>query len=104
METTMNTRQPWIFGLAALGLALAAPVQAAPGLMDGAFMVARSEQGDAAGPDPRNARKDERPAEAGKRRASRREAKRDEPQGYGYGYERRKQQQTEEDSRSHGRR
>jgi hypothetical protein len=104
METTMNTRQPWIFGLAALGLALAAPVQAAPDLMDGPFMVARNNQGDEAGLDPRNVRKDERSTEAGKRRASRREAKRDEPQGYGYGYERRKQQQTEEDSHSRGRR
>ena len=102
----MNTRQPWIFGLAALGLALAAPVQAAPDLMNGAFMVAGNDRGGEAGPDARNARNDEPPTETNKRRASRREAKRDEPQGYGYGYgyERRKQQQTDADSRSRGRR
>ena len=96
----MNTRQLWIFGLTALGLALAAPVQAAPDLMDGAFIVAKRDRGDEVRPDQRDARKDER-------RATRREAEAEEPQGYGYGYERRQQKQKqrmEDDSRSRDRR
>jgi hypothetical protein len=100
METTMNTRQLWIFGLTALGLALAAPVQAAPDQMDNAFIVAQRDRGDEVRPAPRDARKDER-------RATKREAEAEEPQGYGYGYERRQQKQKqrmEEDSRSRDRR
>ena len=96
----MNARQLGIFGLAALGLALAAPVQAAPDLMDGALIVAKRERGDEVRPDRRDARKDER-------RAAGHEAETEEPQGYGYGYERRQQKQQqrlEEDSRSRGRR
>jgi hypothetical protein len=93
----MNTRHTLIFGLATLGLALAAPVQAARDLMDGAFIVAKRDRGDEVRPDPRDARKDER-------RASKREAGREEPQGYGYGYERRQQQRPEEDNRPRGRR
>jgi hypothetical protein len=96
----MNTRQLWIFGLTALGLALAAPVQAAPDLMDGAFIVAKRDRGDEVRPDQRDARKDER-------RATRREAEAEEPQGYGYGYERRQQKQQqrmEDDSRARDRR
>ncbi|MDO9465993.1 MAG: hypothetical protein Q7J36_01695 [Thiobacillus sp.] len=96
----MNTRQLWIFGLTALGLALAAPVQAAPDRMDGAFIVAQRDRGGEVRPDQRDARKDER-------RASKREAEAEEPQGYGYGYERRKQKQQqrmEDDSRSRDRR
>ena len=96
----MNTRQLWISGLAALGLALAAPVQAAPDLMDGAFIVAKSDRGDEIRPDRRDARKDER-------RTSRHEAGAEEPRGYGYGYERLRQkqpQQPEEGSRPRDRR
>ena len=96
----MNTRQLWIFGLTALGLALAAPVQAAPDWMDGAFIVAKRDRGDEVRPDQRDARKDER-------RASKREAEAEEPQGYGYGYERRQQKQQqrmEDDSRARDRR
>jgi len=93
----MNTRHTLIFGLAAFGLAVAAPVQAAPDLMDGAFIVAKRDRGDEVRPDPRDARKDER-------RAPKREAEREEPQGYGYGYERRQQQRSEEEDRNRGRR
>ena len=96
----MNTRQLWIFGLTALGLALAAPVQAAPDLLDGAFIVAKRDRSDEVRPDPRDARKDER-------RATKRETEREEPQGYGYGYERRQQKQhqrMEDDSRPRSRR
>ena len=93
----MNRRQPWLFGLAGLGLVLAAPAQAAPAFLDGAFMVAKRERGNEIRQDQRAARQEER-------RASRREAERDQPQGYGYGYERRQQQQFEQDSRPRGRR
>ncbi|HSJ81439.1 MAG TPA: hypothetical protein VK910_09485 [Thiobacillus sp.] len=96
----MNTRQLWISGLTVLGLALAAPVQAAPDWMDGAFIVAQRDRGDEVRPGQRDARKDER-------RASKREAEAEEPQGYGYGYERRQQKQKqrmEDDSRSRDRR
>jgi len=93
----MNTRQTWIFGLAALGLALTAPVQAAPDFMDGAFIVAKNDRGDEVRQEPRDPRKDDR-------RASKHETVREDPQGYGYGYERRQQQRIEENDRSRGRR
>ena len=96
----MNTRQLWIFGLTALGLALAAPVQAAPDWMDAASIVAQRDRGDEVRPDPRDARRDER-------RATKREAEAEEPRGYGYGYERRQQKQKqrrEDDSRTRDRR
>lgn len=96
----MNTRQLWISGLTALGLTLAAPVQAAPDWMDGALIEAQRDRGDEVRPDQRDARKDER-------RASKREAEAEEPRGYGYGYERRQQKQKqrrEDDSRTRDRR
>ena len=96
----MNTRQLWIFGLTTLGLALAAPVQAAPDRMDDVFIVAQRDRSDKVHPDQRDARKDER-------RATKREAEAEEPQGYGYGYERRQQKQKqrmEDDSRTRDRR
>lgn len=100
----MNARQLGIFGLAALGLALAAPVQAAPEFMDGAFIVvSQNDPVDETRRDRRDARK-EVPPEGSTRRASKRDAKREESQGYGYGYERRQQQRFEEDDRSRGRR
>ena len=106
MNTLMgiNKRQPWIFGLAALGLALAAPAQAAPDFMDGAFIVAKNDRGDEVRPDQRDTRKGEQASEGGKRRASGREAEREEPQGYGYGYERRQQQEPDNGTRPRGRR
>ena len=99
----MNARQLGIFGLAALGLALAAPVQAAPDFMDGALIVAQRDRTEEARQERREARKDEYP-EGHKQRATRRGAGREEPQGYGYGYERRQQQRSEEDDRNRGRR
>jgi hypothetical protein len=103
METTMKTRQTWIFGLATLGLALAAPVQAAPHFMDDAFIVAKGDRADAF----RQERRDPRDvqSEEDKRRATKRADEHDQPDGYGYGYERRHRQQGfEEDSRPRGRR
>jgi len=97
----MNTRQLGIFGLAALGLALAAPVHAAPDFMDGAFIVVKRDRSEEIRQDQRDARRDERRDE---RRATRRDANREDPQGYGYGYERRQQQRFEEDNRTRGRR
>ena len=93
----MIKRQLWIFGLATLGLALAAPVQAAPDFMDGSFIVAKRDRDEEVRPDQRDVRKDDR-------RKSKREAEREEPQGYGYGYERRQHERVEEDSRSRDRR
>lgn len=93
----MNARQLGIIGLAALGLALTAPVQAAPDFMEGAFIVAKRDRADEVRQDRREARKDDR-------RAARRQAEREEPQGYGYGYERRQQQRYEDEGRPRGRR
>lgn len=94
----MDTRQTWIIGLAALGLAMASPVHAAPDYMDGAFVVAKRDRGDEARPDRRDAHKPDQ------RRATRREAERNEPPGYGYGYERRQQERPEPDRRPRERR
>lgn len=92
----MNTRHIGIFGLAALGLALAAPVHAAPNFVDGLIVVAKRDREEV-----RDARRDDRKED---RRAQRQNAERDDAQGYGYGYERRQQQRTEEDDRNRGRR
>jgi hypothetical protein len=98
----MNTRESalirnsWVIGLAALGLAVAAPVQAAPDFLNGAFIVAKQDHSEETRTDQRDAGKDER-------RASKRKADRDEPEGYGYGYERRQQQRSNDESRSRGR-
>ncbi len=94
----MDTRQTWIIGLAALGLAMVSPVHAAPDYLDGAFIVAKRDRGDEARQDRRDARKPDQ------RRAPGRAAERNEPPGYGYGYERRQQEQPEPDSRPRGRR
>ena len=81
----MNTRHTWMLGLAALGLALAAPAQANPDGLDESFMVAAHDTRDRVRQEPRNENKDTRSS-------NKREAERNEPQGYGYGYERRQQQ------------
>ncbi len=96
----MKTQTSWIFGLAALGLALAAPVQAAPNYMEDAFIVARNDKGNNARYDQDDSRKDNKD----KRSKSRGDAEREDSQGYGYGYERRQQERNEEDSRPRGRR
>ncbi|MGE5732802.1 MAG: hypothetical protein ACM37U_12720 [Gemmatimonas sp.] len=93
----MNTWHIGILGLAALGLAMAAPVQAAPDFMEGAFIVAKRDRVDEVRPDPGDDRRDTR-------RDSRREAEREEPHGYGYGYERRQQQRNQDEDRPRGRR
>lgn len=89
-------RKSWVIGLAALGLAVAAPVQAAPDFINGAFIVAKQDRGDETRTDQRDAGKDAR-------RTSKRKTDRDEPEGYGYGYERRQQQRSNDESRSRGR-
>jgi hypothetical protein len=98
---TINTRHIGIWGLAALGLAVTAPVQAAPDFMEGAFIVAKRDRSDEVRPDQRDDRRDTR---GDTRRETEREAGREEPRGYGYGYERRQQQRNEEEGRSRGRR
>jgi hypothetical protein len=90
------TRKSWVIGVAALGLAVAIPAQAAPDFMDGAFIVAKQDRGE-------ETRTDQRDAGKGERRASKRKADRDEPESYGYGYERRQQQRSEDENRSRGR-
>lgn len=87
----MNTRQIALFGMAALGLTLAIPAQAASDYPEGAFVVAKRESRDEARQDPRDAR-----GEA--HRDRRREAEREESRGYGYGYERRHQRDHEQEN------
>jgi hypothetical protein len=99
METTMNARHNWIFGLAGLGLVIAAPVQAAPDFLGDVIIVAKRDQAEDARPDSRDSRQDKRG-----RRESKREVESEEPQGYGYGYERRQRRGSEEDSRNRDRR
>lgn len=104
METTMNARQLGLFGLAALGLALTAPVHAAPDFMDSAFIVAQRDRGDrtdARREERRDVRQDDR---RDTRQDDRRDAGREETRGYGYGYERRQQQRFENEDRQRGRR
>ncbi|MBT9590932.1 MAG: hypothetical protein IV089_08500 [Thiobacillus sp.] len=93
----MIKRQRWIFGLASLGLVLAAPVHAAPDFMDGSVIVAKRDQADEVRQGKRDTRKDDR-------RDARREAEREEAQGYGYGYERRHQERNEQEGRPRDRR
>ena len=85
----MNSRYSGLFGLAAIGLALAGPVQAAPVFMNDAFIVAQRDRGDDVRQGPRDSRRNERAA-------PRRGVEREEPRGYGYGYERRHQREREE--------
>lgn len=96
----MNARQLGLFGLAALGLALTAPVHAAPDFMESGFIVAQRDRDDKTDT-RRQDRRDTRPDE---RRDTRRDAEREEPRGYGYGYERRQQQRFEDEDRQRGRR
>jgi len=93
----MNARNNLILGAAVLGLALVAPVQAAPDFMDGSFIVAKRDQADESRQDKREARKSDR-------RDAKHEAGRETPPGYGYGYERRQQEKNEQDDRSRDRR
>lgn len=90
----MNNRHIGIFGVAALGLVLAAPVHAGRDFEQGRFYVAERarDRGEAV----RHERPEPRPAE---RRSQRREAEREEPHGYGYGYERRQRHDREDDMR-----
>jgi hypothetical protein len=99
METTMNTRHNWIFGLAGLGLAMAAPVQAAPDFLGGMLIVAQSDRARESQREPREVRKDR-----DGRRESKREIENEEPRGYGYGYERRQKRDSEDDDRNRSRR
>jgi hypothetical protein len=100
---SMNTRQFRILGLAVLGLAFAAPVQAdGETFLDGVLIAARDGSDTRAREEPR-ARGAEDYRDGRDRRANQRDAERDEPRGYGYGYERRQQRGSEYDGRSRGR-
>ena len=94
----MTARKNWMFGLAALGLAIAAPVQASPdGFTSPVWIVAKRDT-------DREVRRDEREPRKDERRSMRREAERENPEGYGYGYERRQQHRHESDERRRDRR
>lgn len=97
----MTTRHNWIFGLAALGLAIAIPVQAAPNYRDDVIVMAKRDRADEGRQNPRDTRRDERRDD---RRDARRKDVREEPEGYGYGYERRQQRRFEDDDRPRDRR
>lgn len=81
----MNTRHTWMAGVAALGFALAPSAQANPEGLNGSFRIAARDSRDGVRQDQRNDNRDTRSS-------NKREAGRNEPQGYGYGYERRQQQ------------
>lgn len=81
----MNTPYIWMAGVAALGFALATPAQANPEGLDESFRVAARDSRDDVRQDQRNDKQDTRSS-------NKREAGRNESQGYGYGYERRQQQ------------
>ncbi len=95
----MNARQLGLIGLAALGLALAAPVHAAPDFMESAFIVVQRDRSDRT-----DARRHDRRDTRDTRQDDRRDVGREESRGYGYGYERRQQQRYEDDDRQRGRR
>jgi hypothetical protein len=84
-ETMMNARTYGMFGIATLTLALAAPVQAAPDILDGLIILAKQDRSD-----ERDVRRDDRSDE-------RRNLKRDDDDEYGTGYERRKQKRDDRD-------
>ena len=83
----MNARTYGMFGIAALTLALAAPVQAAPDILDGLIILAKKDRSD-----ERDVRRDERYDD---RRSLTRDD--DESDDYGTGYERRKQKRDDRD-------
>lgn len=94
----MTARKTWMFGLAALGLTIATPIQASPDVFaDPVWLVAKREADRETRRDARESRKDER-------RDIRRETEREGPEGYGYGYERRQQYRHDGDERRRDRR
>lgn len=99
-----TARRFGFLGLAVLGLALAAPVEAAPEhFFDGVFLAARDRSDTRGRGERRDPRADEYYPERRDQRANERGAEREEPRGYGYGYERRQQRRHEPDDRSRGR-
>lgn len=95
----MTTRKNWMFGVAALGLAIAAPVQAAPdGFPESVWIVAKRDTDRETRRDEGDGRRDER------RDMRRKDDARESPDGYGYGYERRQQHRHESDERRRDRR
>ena len=98
----MNARHLGLFGLAALGLALTAPVQADPEFMESAFIVAQRDRGERGNRGNRGERTEVRRQDD--RRDDRHDVEHEESQGYGYGYERRQQHRFEDDDRQRGRR
>ncbi|MEW6120009.1 MAG: hypothetical protein AB1593_07965 [Pseudomonadota bacterium] len=83
----MNARHYGIFGLAALGLVLTAPVHAAPDYLDGLIILVKTDRYD-----DRDVRRDDRYDD---RRSLKRDD--DDDDDYGTGYERRKQKRNDRD-------
>jgi len=81
----MKTRITMMIGIAGMGLMMALPAQAAPDYVDNAYMIAQRNIDDGA----RRSRPDEGHDE---RKSYRRDAERDDPEGFGYGYERRQRE------------
>jgi hypothetical protein len=81
----MKTRITMMIGIAGMGLMMALPAQAAPDYVDSAYMIAQRNIDDGA----RRSRQDEGRDE---RKSYRRDAERDDQEGFGYGYERRKRE------------
>lgn len=92
----MTARRTTLLALAALGLAVGAPVHARHDFSADPFVVAQRDRDEDVRRDRREDRRDVR--------RDRRDAEPEEPRGYGYGYERRQQQREEEDERRRGRR
>lgn len=91
----MNARHYGIFGLAALGLVLTAPVHAAPDYLDGLIILVKKDRYD-----DRDVRRDDRYDD---RRSLKRDDD-DDDDDYGTGYERRKQKRNDRDDDDNDRR
>jgi hypothetical protein len=81
----MKTQITLLIGIAGVSLMMALPAQAAPDYVDSDYMIAQRNIDDGA----RRSRQDE--GRDG-RKSYRRDAERDDPEGFGYGYERRQRE------------
>jgi hypothetical protein len=81
----MKTRITLLIGIAGMSLMVALPAQAAPDYVDSAYMIAQRNIDD-------GARRSRQEADQDGRKSYRRDAERDDPDGFGYGYERRQRE------------
>lgn len=87
----MNARHTCLYGLAALGLALAAPVHAMPDFLQDRVILVKQDR-----VEERDARRDDR--------GDRRSIRRDDQSGYGTGFERRQSKRDRHDESDDDRR